>query len=273
MTNYILNQQLYTVIINIYSGTRAIKGHKEVNNMKNKIATLFLISATLLLQGCGKINTGHDSDIDPYKEYNKNMFIINQEIDKDFTRPIAKVYEEAMPDIIEKRIANFFDNLSGITTISNDILQGEIFFAASDSWRLLLNSTFGIIGLFDVATINGFPRHKQYFGITLAKWGFVDSAYVVLPVFGASTMYDAISIPIDTIALSAWPYIKPAHLNISLFTLNSINNRASMLPYDKAVEEAFDPYIFVRNAYLQKRKRLIEGPTDDINEHNLNIDD
>ncbi|MBT4804535.1 MAG: VacJ family lipoprotein [Legionellales bacterium] len=227
--------------------------------MKSRLPTKLTITGLLmLLQSCGNINKGSDADIDPYKEYNKKMFVINQEIDKDVTRPIAKAYEEVMPDIFEKRITNFFDNLYNITTISNDILQGEMLLAASDSWRFLLNSTFGIAGLFDVATINDFPKHNQYFGITLAKWGFVDSPYIVLPIFGSSTMYDAISIPVDNIALSAWPYIKPTYLKTSLLVLDSTNKRASILPYDKAVEEAFDPYIFVRNAYLQKRKKLID---------------
>ena len=217
----------------------------------------FLSILTLLLASCSTPNNGPDKDIDPYKAYNQKVFHFNQQIDNYVTRPIAITYEAVTPDIVELGISNFFSNIGTITTIANDLLQGDWYYAASDSWRFALNSTFGIGGLFDVATINDFPEHRQYFGITLAKWGFVNSPYLVLPFIGPSTYYDALSLSVDNLLLSPWPYIRPVDASTGLFVLNMVNNRAKMLSYDHAVNESFDPYIFVRNAYLQQREKMV----------------
>jgi len=217
----------------------------------------FMGLLTLLLASCGVPNTGPDKDIDPYKAYNQKVFAFNQQVDTYVTRPIAITYEAVTPDMVELGITNFFSNIGSITTIANDLLQGDLYYAASDSWRFVLNSTFGLGGLFDVATINDFPAHKQYFGITLAKWGFVNSPYIVIPFVGPSTYYDALSLSVDNLLLSAWPYVRPMDVSTGLFMLNMVNNRANMLSYDHAVQESFDPYIFVRNAYLQQREKMV----------------
>jgi phospholipid-binding lipoprotein MlaA len=217
----------------------------------------FLSLIALLLTSCSTPNTGPDKDIDPHKAYNQKVFAFNQEVDHYITRPVAIAYEAITPDIVEVGISNVFSNIGMLTTIANDLLQGDLYYAASDSWRFVLNSTFGIGGLFDVATINDFPEHKQYFGITLAKWGFVNSPYLVIPFVGPSTYYDALSLSVDNLLLSPWPYVKPIDVSTGLFVLNMVNNRAKMLPYDQAVLDSFDPYIFVRNAYLQKREKMV----------------
>lgn len=211
----------------------------------------------VLLASCSVPNTGPDKDIDPYKNYNQKVFAFNQQVDTYLTRPIATAYESVTPDFLEVGITNFFNNLGTITVIANDLLQGDLYYTASDSWRLVLNSTFGIGGLFDVATINDFPEHKQYFGITLAKWGLVDSPYLIIPFIGPSTYLDALALSVDSFVLSPWSYIRPVSASTGLLMLDTVNTRASMLSYDQAVADSFDPYIFVRNAYLQQRKKTM----------------
>ena len=149
-------------------------------------------------------------------------------------------------------------------------MQGELIYASQDTWRFLLNSTFGLGGLFDLATMDGFPKRNQYFGTTLARWGLCDSAYLVIPFLGATTAYDLIAYPIDYAVLSIWPYVSSVQLKNQLRALNNLNYRAEALAYDTAINEAFDPYIFVRDAYLQRRTLFIDKPENnatDMSEH------
>jgi phospholipid-binding lipoprotein MlaA len=188
---------------------------------------------------------------------------MNMVVDTHIIRPIALVYDSIVPDFIELRIRNIFDNMAQVTVISNDILQGEWLWATHDSWRFLLNSTFGIGGIFDLATADGYPKREQYFGKTLAKWGFNHSPYLVVPLYGSATAYDMIAYPVDYAFFSVWPYIDSSSVKDNMTLVNILNARADALPYDKAVNDAFDPYIFVRNAYLQNRQNIIDGETTD----------
>jgi phospholipid-binding lipoprotein MlaA len=218
---------------------------------------LISLSALLSISGCAPINTGNDKDIDPYKTTNEEIFKLNHSLDKHIIKPIAQIYDYLIPDTIETRISMFFSNLGEVSVISNDILQSKFYTAANDTARLLINSSFGMFGLFDMATDNGFPKHKQNFALTLNSWGFKDSPYIVMPIFGASTVFDSFSLPIDNFALSPIAYIKPYSLAMSLYVTDKINIRANIMPYDKIILDAFDPYLMLRNAYLQKRQQEI----------------
>ena len=136
--------------------------------------------------------------------------------DRNIVKPVATLYDNIMPNFLEARIRNFFGNLSELSIIGNDVLQGELIYASRDTWRFVLNSTFGVGGLFDLATTDGFPKRKQYFGTTLARWGLRDSAYLVVPILGATTVYDLIAYPIDYSVLSIWPYVEPTQLKNQL---------------------------------------------------------
>ena len=134
--------------------------------------------------------------------------------------------------------------------------------AISDSWRFFVNSTFGVLGIFDVADEMGLDKNTQRFSGTLAKWGYSDSPYLVLPFLGSSTVYDTISYPVDGWYLSPWKQIEPRSKAEDLFALKAINYRSAMLPYDKNIDKAFDSYIFVRNAFLQRRSQITNQDTD-----------
>ena len=126
----------------------------------------------------------------------------------------------------------------------------------SDSSRFLLNSSVGLLGTVDVATQAGIPYHYQDFGLTLSKWGIRNTAYLMMPLFGPHTVSSAMGLPVDYMYLSVWPYIHDRKALASLYGLYVLNERANLLHADDLLEQAFDPYVFVRNAYLQQRSML-----------------
>lgn len=195
---------------------------------------------------------------DPYETFNRHMYAMNKTLDKAIIKPVAKTYQKVLPKPLTKGITNFFDNLSMLPTVANDLLQANFHGALSDSWRFIFNSSIGIGGLFDVASHIGLPPHNENFGLTLAKWGYKQSSYLVLPLLGPSTIRDTIGIPVDYYAFSVYPYIQRVALRNSLLTLYYVNQRAQLLPFDNVIKQAaLDPYVFERNAYLQFRRSQI----------------
>lgn len=205
---------------------------------------------------------------DPYEKFNRAMFGMNDKLDHWFLHPIAKGYDTVTPSPIRKGVTNFFDNIDMLTTIPNDLLQGKTAYFTADTWRFILNTTLGIGGLFDIATRVGLPKHHEDFGMTLAYWGGADGLkpqpYLVLPLLGSSTTRDAFGkIP----NAASWPfnYMDPQYYNYGAIALNVVSKRADLLPADKLVQDSFDPYIFVRSAYLQSRNREIEKNNHETN--------
>jgi phospholipid-binding lipoprotein MlaA len=180
------------------------------------------------------------------------------------------VYKTILPWPITKGISNFFSNLEQVPTIINDLLQGEFYDATSDTWRLLINTTVGIAGFVDVASRINLPAHHQDFGLTLAKWGYASSAYLVVPILGPRT----VSWPINYGVFSVYPYINDVAWRNGLTWGSFINARAQLLDFDQAIKQAsFDPYIFQRNAYLQRRNYLIRENNNSISDEDDEDDD
>lgn len=195
---------------------------------------------------------------DPYENYNRHAFKLNQTLDKVFFKPIATVYKTILPWPVTKGISNFFSNLEQVPTIINDLLQADFYDATADTWRLLINTTVGVGGLVDVASHINLPAHSQDFGLTLAKWGYRSSAYFIVPVLGPRTVRDAISWPVNYGVFSVYPYINDMAWRNGLTAGSFINARAQLLDFDQTIRQAsFDPYVFQRNAYLQRRNYLI----------------
>lgn len=227
--------------------------------MQGKKLAFLTFLITSLFAGCSY----SENDIDPYEGFNREVFSFNRKIDEYITKPIAITYDLIVPDSVEYRISNVFSNFGEVTTIGNDILQLNALQAVSDTWRFAINSTAGVLGIFDVASELDLPKNQQYFGKTLAFWGFDHSPYLVLPFIGPSTVYDSISLPVDNLLISLWPYIEPRSTARELRALSIVNQRSEALTYSEAVNDAFDPYIFVRNAYLQNRKKFNEDNVDE----------
>ncbi len=224
--------------------------------MLRKLSTYFLASTCLLsLTGCAHKATDPS---DPYEGFNRAMFGVNRVIDTVALKPAAKVYNFVTPNCLQKGITNGFDNIYEITTFPNDVLQGKVKFALVDMWRLIINSTIGIGGLFDVASRMGLPKHYQDFGMTLAYWeGTAKPApYLVLPLLGSTTFRAGFGKIFD-LAASPWPY---GDFSTFIYPqiLNYVSFRSNLLPADPLIWHSFDPYVFVRSAYLQRRSDLLE---------------
>ncbi len=231
--------------------------------LKVLLITAFLFSSQLSYAITDEItNTPPEKNVDPHEKFNRAMYNFNDMLDKLILHPVATAYDKITPSPIRKGVSNFFANIDMLTTIPNDLLQGKTAYFAADTWRFILNSTLGIGGLFDVATRAGLPKHHEDFGMTFAYWNGKEgvsnqTSYLVLPFVGSSTVRDAIGkIP----NAATWPfnYITPEYYNYGAVALNVVSKRADLLPADKLVADAFDPYIFVRSAYLQSRQHDIE---------------
>lgn len=213
-----------------------------------------MASSALVLAGCATTK----DNVDPYEKYNRAVFTFNRALDTVVARPIADFYDTLTPAPIQGGIGRMYTNFYEPSRVINDILQGEMRYAYQDGARFLVNSTVGLAGYFDVARHWGLPLHQQDFGITMARWGWEQSAYFVMPLLGVYTLRDLVAVPANSYAFTFWPYIQPESLAWDLYALEKVHTRAELRPADKVIDEAFDPYLFVRDAYLQKRKEDID---------------
>lgn len=190
---------------------------------------------------------------------NHAVYHFNDMLDRVFLKPVAEVYKKLVPPPLHQGITNFFSNIDNIPTVINDILQFRLYHTLSDSWRLFINSTVGIFGLFDVATRIGLKPHHEDFGLTLARWGYKNSNYLIVPFFGPGTIRDAIGWPIDYFLFSIYPYISDTAVRYSIYGLGVVDRRSNLLQYQDVLEQvAVDKYAFMRTAYLQHRQHQIQ---------------
>jgi phospholipid-binding lipoprotein MlaA len=208
------------------------------------------------LTACAHTNVP-SNPIDPFEPINRQIFQFNMDVDKVFFKPIATAYQKVTPWPIRVGIYNFFENLDVIPNFINDVLQVNPLQAMSDGWRFAINTAFGIGGLVDVATPLGLKKNTQNFGLTLARWGWKQSAYVVLPIYGPSTVRNAIGSELNYQFLTVFPHIK-WRVRYPLLGVWALSYRTNLLGVDDmATQAAVDPYVFFRDAYLQQQQNLI----------------
>jgi phospholipid-binding lipoprotein MlaA len=227
---------------------------KIQNNFFSALHKTLSISSMLFLASCATTN----NPVDPYERYNRAAFNFNRSLDTVVVRPVATLYATLIPAPFQGGIGRMFTNFYEPSRVINDILQGEGIYAVQDSARFVVNTTFGLAGFFDVAAYLGTPVRQQDFGITMARWGWKQSAFFVMPFMGVYTVRDFVAVPFNSYAFTFWPYIEPARLAWGLYGLDLIRIRSDLRPADKVIDEAFDPYLFVRDAYLQKRQHDVE---------------
>ncbi|MBS1188515.1 MAG: VacJ-like lipoprotein [Rhodocyclaceae bacterium] len=216
---------------------------------------LAFCGAAALASGCA---TRGDNPKDPYEGFNRAMFAVNEGIDKAVAKPVAKAYDNAVPLPVKAGVGNFFGNVGDLWTGINNGLQGKGDDGASDIARLLINSTVGIFGLFDVASELGLEKHDEDFGQTLARWGVDDGGYLFWPLIGPRTVRDTGGFVVDAFADPVGWGIDPIPVRNSTIALRFVDIRASLLPTDKVVEQAaIDKYSYIRDAYLQRRRSQI----------------
>lgn len=202
-----------------------------------KTSAIVLLSGSLAVLAVGAE--------DPYQSFNRDVEYFNASIDQHLLKPVTESYINITPDPVRSAVSNVVDNLSEPVTIINDILQGKITQAAQDTARFIFNSTFGLFGLIDVATPMGLVRHDEDFGQTFATWGWIDSDYLNLPLLGPATVRDASAKPISMML---------TNYGLTFQLARVLTLRESLMPVDPLIEKAPDRYVFVRDAYLQKRE-------------------
>ncbi|WP_281985646.1 MlaA family lipoprotein [Azonexus hydrophilus] len=198
-----------------------------------------------------------DKQRDPFEGFNRTMYSVNEVLDQYAARPVAQAYDAAVPLPVKASVGNVFGNVGEVWVGANSALQGKGGDAGITLARLLINSTVGILGLFDVASEMGLERYNEDFGQTLAVWGVSDGPYLFLPVIGPRTSRDFTGWAVDTYA-DPVRSIRSNNERLSATVVRFVDIRAGLLPADRLVEEAaLDKYSYVRDAYLQRRRNLI----------------
>jgi len=192
---------------------------------------------------------------DPFEPINRPMFALNDAFDRWALRPVARGYDFVVPAPAKRGVSNFFSNLYDVTSTLNAVLQWRWEGASQSGGRFLVNSTLGVVGLFDVATSMGIRPYRTDFGQTLALWGVPEGPYVMLPLFGPRTFRSGTGTLVDTFALSVPPYIGDDTLRNSVWGLELVHGRSVLLGSDELISG--DRYIFVRDAYLQQRAAFV----------------
>ena len=214
-------------------------------------AGVVALLASLVLAGCATGPNAHPRD--PLEPLNRGVYRFNDAVDKAVLKPTATAYTKITPGFVQKGVRNFFSNLGDAWSTVNSILQLKGQDAANSFSRLTVNTLFGLGGVFDVATEARIPQSKQDFGLTLGRWGIPTGPYVVLPILGPSTVRDTVALPID---MKGNPIGAISHVGVrnALSGLSVVNFRAQLLDATNLLDQAaLDPYILMRDGYLQQR--------------------
>jgi len=194
---------------------------------------------------------------DPWERTNRGIFSFNEGLDRWFLEPVATGWDFVMPDPVQSSLKRFFRNLGFPVVFVNDLLQGKPVAAAQDVGRFLLNSTAGVAGLFDAASEAGLPENDEDFGQTLGVWGVPPGPYLVLPLLGPSSPRDTGGLAVDSATL-AYPLFLPWFVNLASTSVNVVNRRSLLLETIREERKsAFDFYVAVRNAYVQRRENQV----------------
>ncbi len=231
-----------------------------------------IVGFLFMLSSCAS-NTPDGDVADPLEPANRVIFDFNEGLDKYIAKPIATTYQYT-PSPMRTGIRNFFNNLDDVMTIINDLLQFKIEQGITDTMRIIVNSSFGIAGIADVATGWGLPRHNERFADTLGYWGIGSGSYLVIPIWGPSSVRDAVGLTGD---IYTYPlaYLYPVALRNSLQGLKMVNTRANLLATTDLTDDvAIDTYSFTRDAYYQWRQNQIyDGNPPDQFIQDFNPDD
>ena len=216
--------------------------------------------ALLALPGCATTETARNPR-DPWEPFNRQVTEFNEGVDRVALKPAATWYRETVPPLVRTGVSNFFGNLTDAWSAVNALLQFRLVGGEGDLARFHVNTMFGVFGIFDVASELNIERHREDFGQTLGRWGVPAGPYVVLPLFGPSTLRDAAAMPVDG-RFDLVRQIDPAGTRTALYTLRVVDKRSNLLRVGNVLEEAaLDRYSFTRDAYLQRRRAEIwRGP-------------
>lgn len=217
-----------------------------------------LLLGAALITGCATGPNAHPAD--PFEPYNRSMTTFNDNVDKAVLKPVATAYRDVMPQPVRTGVGNFFANLGDAWSFVNNLLQLRGLEAYESLVRFGTNTTFGLGGLLDIASEAGIERHKQDFGLTLARWGVPTGPYLVLPLLGPSTVRDTAALSADYFVGDLVGRVDHVPARNSMYVLRFIDRRAQLLGATTVLDEAaLDPYSFTRDVYLKLRTGAPEG--------------
>jgi len=214
------------------------------------------LGLALLVGGCATSGDPRDPR-DPLEGWNRGVLVFNDAVDENLLQPAARLYRNVTPSGLRDSVRNFFGNLDDLYIGANNLLQGKVEQGLGDLMRVAINTTFGFFGIIDWASDMGLEKHNEDFGQTLARWGVGDGAYLVLPLLGPSTLRDTAALPVD------WegdPVLlhTPVDERNALTATRTVARRADLLGASSTLEEAaLDRYVFLREAFLQRRRSLV----------------
>jgi phospholipid-binding lipoprotein MlaA len=214
-----------------------------------------LILIAVLLAGCATPMPRKD---DPYENFNRKMYAFNDFADRVAIRPVAVGYRKITNETTRRLLSNFFANIESPITIANDVLQANPKEAFKATSRLVINTTIGILGLFDPASELSIDASTTDFGVTLAKWGVPEGPYLVLPLFGSTNPRDLVSFPIDRYLFDPLSWYSASHsfefdAQFAPTFVYLVTLRSSAIDAEGLLEGVYDPYVFYRDAYRQRR--------------------
>jgi len=222
--------------------------------MQTQIKTIVLTALLgLMLSGCAST-----ANNDPLEGLNRGIYKFNDVADKAVIKPVAGAYKAVLPTPVRSGVNNFFGNLSTFVSVINDLLQFKFDKAAEGAGRFVINTTFGIAGLVDVASMDGIEKRKEDFGQTLGHWGVGSGPYLVLPFLGPSSIRDTAGLIVDSTTFDPLGYVDDPATRNSAVALRILDRRAQLLPGSDLLDEAaLDPYAFMRDAYNQGRQNQV----------------
>lgn len=216
-----------------------------------------------VLQGCAMSPNANPRD--PWEPFNRNIYSFNDGLDEAVVKPVATAYQQVTPQIMRTGVTNFFGNIRDVWSLVNNVLQLKPVESVETFFRVGVNTTIGLLGLVDVATELQLEKHTEDFGQTLGYWGMPAGPYVVLPLFGPSTLRDSLALPVDAKG-NLVGRVDDVALRNSLVTLRLVDLRANLLRVGRLLDAAaLDKYSFTRDAYLQRRRGLVRVQESEVN--------
>ncbi|MDA3933084.1 MAG: VacJ family lipoprotein [Gammaproteobacteria bacterium] len=235
---------------------------------------LLIATVAIMLSACagqGETRSEPHPD-DPWEGFNRGVWTFNRSLDKAIMRPAAQAYHYVTPNFLEQGISNVVDNFRYPTTIVNLLLQGKFKEFGISIGRLLLNTTFGLGGLVDVATIEGVPKYEEDFGQTFATWGWKESPYLMLPFFGPSTIRDGIGLVPELYSDGISTTLRESDAFWPL-PVSLVSDRTNLLKRDEDIDNAADDYLLVRDAWLQNRRYKISDGNNELPDYEFFLEE
>ena len=230
----------------------------KIQNLKTAFVALLALSLIACASSGGSHSSLGQNPKDPFEGFNRAMYSFNSGVDTVLTKPLAKAYDAITPEPVQNCISNVFDNLRTPISALNNLLQGKVQDACSETARFLINTTVGLAGCFDVAKMAGLERKSEDFGQTLGKWGVPSGSYLVLPLLGPSNVRDALSLVSPTDKRLVIRGVDHIPTRNSALGLELVDTRTKLLGASAALEKMdVDQYSFVRDASIARRRNQV----------------